>query len=156
MKLRFASICCFVLSFSLTAYSADLVSADADGTTTKRASVGTKASAGYQTRMLSTEQEKPISSVTDFSKSRRASMSTTSSLPPQPRFEERVWLDLAGVQFDLGKSLGISKDVIWIQTKQGAVIRKSLSELHPADRLHAQDKRQAILDYRRQKRELKL
>ncbi|MGB7347779.1 MAG: hypothetical protein WBD20_26380 [Pirellulaceae bacterium] len=106
--------------------------------------------------MLSTEQEKPISSVTDFSKSRRASMSTTSSLPPQPRFEERVWLDLAGVQFDLGKSLGISKDVIWIQTKQGAVIRKSLSELHPADRLHAQDKRQAILDYRRQKRELKL
>jgi hypothetical protein len=65
-----------------------------------------------------------------------------------PQFKSRVWHNTLGQPIANGKAMGISKDVIWLRTLRGAVIRRKLSELHPQDRKHALKKRQAILEFR--------
>ncbi|NND99417.1 MAG: hypothetical protein HKN47_19025 [Pirellulaceae bacterium] len=71
----------------------------------------------------------------------------------QPRFVQRIWqlpnAKSPGQRYQVsGKLRGVSRDVVWIEIARGKVFRLPMNQLTAADRQHALDKRQAILDYR--------
>lgn len=71
----------------------------------------------------------------------------------QPIFEVRKWLTQKGDRSISGKLVGVGGEAVWIRVATGKVIRVQLSALHPIDREHALKKKQAILDYRKLKKE---